>query len=134
MNAINFNKIEEQTQLYLQNNQEIQDSGFKDLFETVYKDGILYGLNCQNWTVNHGLSPLTPEQTKQSVEKFHESMGHIDNLLNQKNILLKIAQRHLGLPTLEARKSDRLDFKEQSVWSIKDALEAAYEAGKKAKE
>ncbi len=121
--------IEEQARLYIQNNHEIQDSGFKDLFETVYKDGINFGLK-----QNRGLPPLTPEQTKQSVEKFHESMEHIDNLLNQKNVLLKIAQRHLGLPTLEARKSDSLDFKEQSVWSIKDALEAAYEAGKKAKE
>jgi hypothetical protein len=34
-----------------------------------------------------------------------------------------------GLETLDARKSDRLDFHETAVWSLKDALLAAYEAG-----
>lgn len=43
--------------------------------------------------------------------------------------LEKIARRYLELETLEMRRSDSLDFKEQSVWSIRAALEAAYEAG-----
>lgn len=43
----------------------------------------------------------------------------------------KIAKEFLHLETLETRNSDSLDFKEQSVWGIKSALEAAYEAGKK---
>jgi len=34
----------------------------------------------------------------------------------------------LGLETLETRNSDRLDFHETSVSSLKDALLAAYEA------
>lgn len=29
----------------------------------------------------------------------------------------------------DARMSDSLDFQEHAVWSIKDALEAAYKAG-----
>ena len=33
------------------------------------------------------------------------------------------------LETLETRKSDRLDFHETAVWSLKDARLAAYEAG-----
>ena len=41
----------------------------------------------------------------------------------------KIAKEHLGLETLETRKSDRLDFTDQAVWSIRAALEAAYHAG-----
>lgn len=45
------------------------------------------------------------------------------------NELLKIAQEILDLETLEARNSDHLDFKEQSVWAIKKALEEAYKAG-----
>jgi hypothetical protein len=49
------------------------------------------------------------------------------NTLKKK--LEKIAKEHLDLDTLEAQNSDRLDFKEQSVWGIKKALEAAYEAG-----
>ncbi len=42
---------------------------------------------------------------------------------------LNIAQKHLGVKTLETRKSDRLDFHDVSVWGIKSALEAAYDAG-----
>jgi len=45
--------------------------------------------------------------------------------------LLKIAKKHLDLTTLESRKMDRLDFKEQGVVSVKAALLAAYEAGYK---
>lgn len=41
-----------------------------------------------------------------------------------------IARRHLALETLESLQSDSLDFKEQSVWAIRAALEAAYEAGR----
>lgn len=46
--------------------------------------------------------------------------------------LEKIAQRHLGVETLETRKSDRLDFHDVAVWSIEAALKAAFEAGQKA--
>lgn len=45
--------------------------------------------------------------------------------------LNEIAQKHLELETLEARNSDGLDFHELSVWQIKEALEAAYYAGKR---
>ncbi|CAM2832303.1 hypothetical protein SAG0136_11385 [Streptococcus agalactiae LMG 14747] len=48
-------------------------------------------------------------------------------------ILTKIAQEHLNIETLEKRWSDNLDFHDCSVWSIKSALEAAYEAGKNSK-
>ena len=44
----------------------------------------------------------------------------------------EIAQRTLGIDTLETRKSDSLDFHDCAVWSIKEALEAAFEAGRKA--
>lgn len=40
-----------------------------------------------------------------------------------------IAEKHLRLETLETRRSDSLDFSDQAVWSIKAALQAAYEAG-----
>ncbi|MEI7475316.1 MAG: hypothetical protein WCK67_11135 [bacterium] len=43
--------------------------------------------------------------------------------------LLKIAKEILDLETLEPRSSDHLDFKEHSVWDIKEALELAYKAG-----
>jgi predicted pyridoxine 5'-phosphate oxidase superfamily flavin-nucleotide-binding protein len=46
-------------------------------------------------------------------------------------LLLRIARTHLTdeITTLEARRSDSLDFYDVSVRGIKDALEAAYMAG-----
>ena len=44
-------------------------------------------------------------------------------------ILTLIAQKHLGIETLETRRSDSLDFHDTAVWCIKDALEAAFKAG-----
>jgi hypothetical protein len=50
--------------------------------------------------------------------------------LNQ--LLEHIAQQHLFIDTLETQSSDRLDFHDVSVWGVKAALQAAYEAGLKA--
>ncbi len=47
-------------------------------------------------------------------------------------LLTQIALDHLFIETLETRHSDRLDFHEVSVWAIKSALMAAYEAGRQA--
>ena len=44
-------------------------------------------------------------------------------------ILTLIAQKHLGVETLETRRSDRLDFYDTAVWNIREALEAAFKAG-----
>ena len=44
-------------------------------------------------------------------------------------LLDRIAEQHLGLDTLETRNSDSLDFHDLAVWSIHDALEAAFKAG-----
>lgn len=41
----------------------------------------------------------------------------------------EIANRYLGIETLETRNSDRLDFHDVAAWSIKEALEAAYRKG-----
>lgn len=43
--------------------------------------------------------------------------------------LAAIARNTLQMPTLETRNSDSLDFREVSVWSVREALELAYEAG-----
>jgi hypothetical protein len=48
--------------------------------------------------------------------------------------LAEIAARHLHLETLETRNSDSLDFHDMAVWSIKAALEAAYEAGRQSRD
>ena len=46
-----------------------------------------------------------------------------------KDLLEKIAQERLRLPTLEIRRKDTLDFHNVAVWEIREALEAAYRAG-----
>lgn len=43
--------------------------------------------------------------------------------------ILKIAQEHFNIETLETRRSDSLDFHDTAVWCIKAALEAAFQAG-----
>lgn len=47
-------------------------------------------------------------------------------------LLLQIAERHLFLDTLETRMSDSLDFHDHAVWAVRSALEAAFEAGRRA--
>ncbi len=44
-------------------------------------------------------------------------------------ILTLIAQKHLGIETLQTRNADSLDFHDTAVWCLKDALEAAFQAG-----
>ncbi|WP_322074709.1 DUF6900 domain-containing protein [Burkholderia cepacia] len=45
-------------------------------------------------------------------------------------LLETIAREHLLIWTLQERKSDRLDFHSVAVWNVRDALAAAYEAGR----
>ena len=50
----------------------------------------------------------------------------LEHLLNQ------IAAEHLHIDTLATRNSDRLDFHDVSVWGVKSALQAAFDAGLRA--
>lgn len=52
---------------------------------------------------------------------------------NIDQLLTEIAKKHLDLKTLETRNSDSLDFHDVAVWSLKEALQEAYEAGFNAK-
>jgi hypothetical protein len=42
-----------------------------------------------------------------------------------------IAKEHLFIPTLDTRRSDRLDFHDVAVWQVEAALKAAFNAGAK---
>lgn len=44
-------------------------------------------------------------------------------------ILTLIAQKHLGIETLETRSADSLDFHDVAVWNVRAALEASFMAG-----
>jgi hypothetical protein len=48
-------------------------------------------------------------------------------------LLAELALQHLGIETLATRNSDSLDFHEVAVWAIRDALEAAWQAGRSAR-
>jgi hypothetical protein len=54
-------------------------------------------------------------------------MTENQELLNK--ILTGIAEKNLGMVTLETRNSDWLDFHELAVWQIKEALNDAFIAG-----
>jgi len=59
----------------------------------------------------------------------------IDHSMTQRaldQLLEHIARQHLSIATLQTQRSDQLDFHDVSVWSIKSALQAAFEAGKQA--
>lgn len=43
--------------------------------------------------------------------------------------LAQIARATLGFTTLQSRNSDALDFREVSVWQVRQALQEAFEAG-----
>ena len=45
-------------------------------------------------------------------------------------VLAAIAAEVLNIPTLETRRSDGLDFHDVAVWSVREALERAYAAGR----
>jgi hypothetical protein len=47
-------------------------------------------------------------------------------------LMLGIAQHRFFIETLETRNRDRLDFHDVAVWAIRDALEDAFEAGRRA--
>jgi hypothetical protein len=47
-----------------------------------------------------------------------------------RQILTSIAREHLGIGTLETRRSDSLDFHDVAVWQVEAALKAAFDAGR----
>jgi len=60
--------------------------------------------------------------------------------MDSEKTIADIAEKVLGIETLETRSSfgipfrmDSLDFHEVAVWSVREALQQAYEAGKAAK-
>lgn len=50
--------------------------------------------------------------------------------MNRDHIIREIAAKHLRVETLDERKSDSLDFHSIGVVSLREALQAAYDAGR----
>ena len=74
--------------------------------------------------VNHIVLKHTSQRKVQTMHPHHPKKIQAQ--------LETIARDHLFIQTLEIQMSDRLDFHEVSVWMLKSALEAAYEAGRAA--
>ena len=62
--------------------------------------------------------------------KYQAAAADCDAREQLDQILERIAQAELRIETLRERKSDSLDFHEISVWGLKRALKAAYDAGR----
>ena len=62
--------------------------------------------------------------------KYQTAAAECDARQRLDQILEQIAQAELQIETLRERKSDSLDFHEISVWGLKRALKAAYDAGR----
>lgn len=62
--------------------------------------------------------------------KYQTAAAQCDARDRLDQILEQIARTKLQIETLRERKSDSLDFHEFSVWALKRALQAAYEAGR----
>jgi len=50
--------------------------------------------------------------------------------MDNEQIINEIAEKHLRIATLATQNSDSLDFHEVAVWFLREALMAAYEAGR----
>jgi len=81
----------------------------------------------------HGEPPRGETQVRRATSR---SGGTKETAMtDHKDVTLAlIAEKHLNVPTLAERGSDRLDFSDQAVWALKAALEAAYEAGRVSRE
>ena len=73
---------------------------------------------------------VTEEQEARVKELIAEAEAILGGGQDRDEVILRIAKRVLHLETLETRRMDRLDFQEQAVWGIKEALEQAYEMGR----
>lgn len=89
-------------------------------FETIF----IYFNNAEIKTVLH------KTENDHYVDPSHLNYWKND-IMNKEDKLEEIAQRVLGVETLDNRGNDRQDSVVVYVWSIKDALIEAYELGKK---
>ncbi len=73
----------------------------------------------------------TMQNNHERTEPVHEPERASDHA-ERDRALSEIARSWLFLDTLETRHGDDLDFSDQAVWSLRDALREAYEAGRAA--
>jgi hypothetical protein len=69
------------------------------------------------------------EDYEEIERECEESLTTAPAMTANDRILTDIARQHLGLSTLDTRRSDSLDFHNVAIWSVAEALKAAFNAG-----
>lgn len=84
---------------------------------------------------NHLTRKLDDKSWRKYIEKSikdETSKTYAPKTISKQEFFTKIAQEHLNIETLEERHSDSLDFHDVGVVGVYRALEAAFEAGRRA--
>jgi len=81
---------------------------------------------------DHMENDLVDEIKSKRQKRVDAKRAPIEESLDDSTIL-GIAQTILGVATLETQNNDRADFHEIAVWSLKEALIAAFKAGRDSK-
>ena len=106
----------------------IQDIGLQPPFQTLVISDMGYRAI--------GQEPPEDQQPEEATEEAQDAAPDEPTAESEPDplnaLFEKIALDHFFIDTLETRKSDSLDFHNVSVWAIKSALEAAYQAGSEA--
>jgi hypothetical protein len=99
-----------------------------DLYEPALRGVIRQIDQEEDWRPVFGPDYWQPHQAYQvgQEKRVEVQVGTTESI---EDVLLAVARQHLGIVTLETQHSDSLDFHEVSVWGLKEALSAAYQAG-----
>lgn len=93
--------------------------------------GVVNDLNVHDYSARMHVTPSKQQaqvsKVRANLEKFKKPSA------KELAAIVAAALEHTSLETLETRKSDVLDFHDLSVWEIKAALLAAFEAGRASK-
>ena len=81
------------------------------------------------WGIFDRQEALQGDYTRASGDLAAKKNASASSQESRNELLEGIAKRHCRVETLETRKSDSLDFHDISVWGLKAALEAAFDAG-----
>lgn len=73
---------------------------------------------------------LTFDQALEQLKNDYDAASDLEEGIDRTHIVTAIAKKTIGIDNLETRNSDSLDFYDINVANLKDALLAAYQAGR----
>ena len=107
--------------------QPISHEDYADAAESAQR-GSAWPQAAELWKLAAGCCPDADR-----VDHYQRQIARCEGEVAIDQQMADIARRVLRIPTLNERRSDRLDFHEVGVWQIKEALRLAYRAGQDAK-